>query len=471
MNAVREETSGPLIAEFEGTLPFSLDPFQREAIEKLDRGRGGVLVSAPTSSGKTIVAEYAIFRALREGAKVLYTTPLKALSNQKYHDFVRAYGESLVGLVTGENTIHDDAPVVVMTTEILRNLIYEDPGRLDLVRYVVLDEVHYIDDFPRGSVWEEIVIQAPLTIKLVGLSATIGNYREIADWMAENRGGMETVFHNVRPVELKMWLAINNRFYPLFKTDGGIDQRTWSKAAQEEESSYRIGGYRGLPSNDLLHVIDQLRSLDMLPAIYFIFSRPGCREALQRCAYHGSELTQLMGRAGRRGIDVIGHGAILKEADVEVGTIYEVAMGPTLVVESKFLPSYNMALNLLRVYTPAEAEALMQRSFGQFQKRLAVSDTGERLANVREQLADIRRMWDDPEISIEDVAQYFKTEERRRSIRIELKRLRSEAGAQRRGRGGRRTRAMRGPQRTAERLEGEAEGLRDRQRRPKVARS
>ena len=150
-----------LAGQFEATLPFKLDPFQREAIEKLDRGRGGVLVSAPTSSGKTVVAEYAIFRALREGRKVIYTTPLKALSNQKYHDFVREYGEAGVGLVTGENTINDDAPVVVMTTEILRNLIYEDPARLDLVGYVVLDEVHYIDDFPRGSVWEEIVIQAP----------------------------------------------------------------------------------------------------------------------------------------------------------------------------------------------------------------------------------------------------------------------------------------------------------------------
>src|SRR6201988_419268 len=144
------------LAEFEATLPFQLDGFQKEAIEKLDSGRGGVLVSAPTSSGKTIVAEYAIFRALRDGVKVIYTTPLKALSNQKYHDFVRAYGEATVGLVTGENTINDDAPVVVITTEILRNLIYEDPGRLDLVRYVVLDEAHYIDDFPRGSVWEGV---------------------------------------------------------------------------------------------------------------------------------------------------------------------------------------------------------------------------------------------------------------------------------------------------------------------------
>ena len=573
------KTVDSLVDEFEESLPFSLDAFQREAIDKLESGNGGVLVSAPTSSRKTIVPEYAIFSARRAGAKVLYTTPLKALSNQKYHDFVRAYGEATVGLVTGENTINDAAPVVVMTTEILRNLIYEDPARLDLVRYVVLDEVHYIDDFPRGSVWEEIVIQAPRTIKLVGLSATIGNYREIADWMAENRGGMETVFHDVRPVELKMWLAINNRLYPLFKGDGGIDQRTWSKAAQEEEASYRIGGYRGLPSNDLLHVIEELRRFDMLPAIYFIFSRRGCREALQRCAYHEidlttaaekeaidlvaaerlqglkdqdeealfrrmvdarllrrglaehhagllpyhkemveelfqrglikvvfatetlslginmpargvvvssftkfdgvnfstlttGELTQLMGRAGRRGIDVIGHGAILKEADVEVGTIYEVAMGPTLVVESKFLPSYNMALNLLRVYTPEEAEALMQRSFGQFQKRLAATETDERLTNVRERLADVRRMWDDPQVSIDDVAQYFKIEDRRRAIRIELRRLRREAGAERRGRhGGRRGRGMGHATRLAQRLEIEAKGLLERQRKLKVVRS
>jgi len=216
-----------LVDDFQASLPFQLDPFQREAIEKLDHGKGGVLVSAPTSSGKTVVAEYAIFRALREGQKVVYTTPLKALSNQKYHDFVREYGESTVGLVTGENTINDDAPVVVMTTEILRNLIYEDLQRLDPVRYVVLDEVHYIDDFPRGSVWEEIVIQAPLSIKLVGLSATIGNYREIAEWMAENRGGMETVFHERRPVELKMCSGMHNSgSAPVSKWCGHIGSNT-----------------------------------------------------------------------------------------------------------------------------------------------------------------------------------------------------------------------------------------------------
>jgi ATP-dependent RNA helicase HelY len=568
---------GSLVDEFAATLPFELDPFQKEAIAKLDAGRGGVLVSAPTSSGKTVVAEYAIFRALHEGSKVIYTTPLKALSNQKYHDFVREYGDATVGLVTGENTINDEAPVVVMTTEILRNLIYEDLKRLDMVRYVVLDEVHYIDDFPRGSVWEEIVIQAPTTMKMVGLSATIGNFKDIADWMAENRGGMETVFHDVRPVELKLWLAMHNRFFPLFKSDGAIDQRTWSKAAEEEEASYRVGGFSRLPSNDLLHVIEELKRLDILPAIYFIFSRRGCREALQRCSYHEldlttaqekeaidrvaaerlqglkdrdeeslfrrmvdarllrrglaehhagllpyhkemveelfqrglikvvfatetlslginmpargvvvssftkfdganfsnlttGELTQLMGRAGRRGIDVIGHGVILKESDVETGTIYEVAMGPTLVVESKFLPSYNMALNLLRTYTPEQAEALMERSFGQFQKRLAEDRTRERLANVRARLADIRHLWDDHEVSIEDVAQYFKLEDRRRAIRIELKRLRREAGAERRGRRGR-TRALGSAGRLVQRLEVEAKGLLERQKKLKLVRS
>jgi ATP-dependent RNA helicase HelY len=572
------KTADSLVEEFEATLPFKLDGFQREAIEKLDAGRGGVLVSAPTSSGKTVVAEYAIYRALNAGSKVIYTTPLKALSNQKYHDFVREYGEATVGLVTGENSINPDAPVVVMTTEILRNLIYEDVQRLDMVSHVVLDEVHYIDDFPRGSVWEEIVVQAPTTIKLVGLSATIGNFREIAEWMAENRGGMETVFHDVRPVELKLWLAINNRFLALFKGDGGIDQRTWSKAVEEEEASYRVGRYSRLPSNDLLHVIEELRRGDMLPAIYFIFSRRGCREALQRCSYHEidlttaaekeaidrvaadrlqaltdhdeealfrrmvdarllrrglaehhagllpyhkemveelfqrglikvvfatetlslginmpargvvvssftkfdgtnfsnlttGELTQLMGRAGRRGIDVIGHGVILKESDVEIGTIYEVAMGPTLVVESKFLPSYNMALNLLRIYTPEQADALMERSFGQFQKRLAGERTKERLANVRARLDDIRNLWDDREVSIDDVAQYFKLEDRRRAIRIELKRLRREAGSERRGRRGKHTRALGSAGRLVQRLEIEAKGLLERQHKLKVVRS
>src|ERR1700716_539305 len=561
------------LREFQESRPWPLDPFQVEAIEKLD-SNNGVLVSAPTSSGKTVVADYCNFRALKDGRKAIYTTPLKALSNQKYHDFVQEYGAESVGLVTGENTINDQAPIVVMTTEILRNLIYEDLPRLDPVRYVVLDEVHYIDDFPRGSVWEEVIIQTPNHVKFVGLSATIGNYRDLARWMSENRGPVATVFHEERPTELKLWLAMGNRFCQLVAEDGGIDQRTWQHAVQEEEAAYRVHNFRDLRSNDMLRVIGELERMEMVPAIYFIFSRRGCREALQRCSYHdfdlttdaekaeidrlsserlaaladsfeaalfrrmvdGSmmrrglaehhagllpyhkaldehlfqaglikvafatetlslginmpakavvvssftkfdgvnfstlttgELTQLMGRAGRRGIDVIGHGVILKESDVEVGTIYEVAMGPTLVVESKFLPSYNMALNLLRVYTPEEAEGLMQRSFGQFQKRLAAEHTKERLENVRQRLADIRRLWDDPDVSIEDVGQYFKLDDRRRAIRIELKRLRREAGAGRRGRrGGSRAEGSAG--RLVQRLEVEAKGLMERQKKLKV---
>jgi len=528
--------------EFRATRPWPLDPFQVEAIEKLDTHRG-VLVSAPTSSGKTVVADYCNFRARREGTKVIYTTPLKALSNQKFRDFQREFGEAHVGLVTGENTINDEAPIVVMTTEILRNVIYEDLPRLDPVGYVVLDEVHYIDDFPRGSVWEEVIIQAPAHIKLVGLSATIGNYAELARWMSENRGPVATVFHEERPTELRLWLAMRNRFHRLFGPDGGIDQETWARGAEEEEASFRVRGFRHLPSNDMLRVIGELRRMDMVPAIYFIFSRRGCREALQRCAFHEfdltndrekraidqltgerlrsltdpdeaalfhqmmdanmlrrglavhhagllpyhkelveelfqaglmkvvfatetlslginmparavvvssftkfdgvnfatlttGELTQLMGRAGRRGIDTIGHGVILKEADVEIGTIYEVAMGEGLVVESRFLPSYNMALNLLRLYTPEQADELMSRSFGQFQKRLASEHTADRLDNIRDRLRDLDATWDCTRCRPEDVSEYFRLEDRLRAIRIEIRRLRREAvPVPRRGRG------------------------------------
>src|SRR6202048_1909779 len=201
------------LREFQESRPWPLDDFQIEAIEKLDT-HNGVLVSAPTSSGKTVVADYCNFRALREGSKVIYTTPLKALSNQKFHDFQRQHGTDKVGLGTGENTINHEAPIVVMTTEILRNVIYDDVQQLDLVRYVVLDEVHYIDDFPRGSVWEEVIVQAPAHVKFVGLSATIGNYRELARWMSENRGPVATVYHAERPTELRLWLAMRHGFHP-----------------------------------------------------------------------------------------------------------------------------------------------------------------------------------------------------------------------------------------------------------------
>src|ERR1700682_885449 len=214
-------TPQSLIDAFQATLPWPLDPFQIEAIEKLEAHQG-VLVSAPTSSGKTVIADYAVFRGLETHARTIYTTPLNALSNQKYRDYRRLHGEGYVGLVTGENTINPGAPVVVMTTEILRNLIYEDPQRLQRVHYVILDEVHYIDDFPRGAVWEEIIIQAPRHIKFIGLSATISNFQEVAGWMSQQRGDIATVSVTKRPVELRLWLAVRNDFYRLIEDPGAI---------------------------------------------------------------------------------------------------------------------------------------------------------------------------------------------------------------------------------------------------------
>ncbi|HEX3629518.1 MAG TPA: DEAD/DEAH box helicase, partial [Candidatus Dormibacteraeota bacterium] len=279
-----------LIDAFQAALPWPLDPFQTEAIEKLE-SHHGVLVSAPTSSGKTVIADYAVFRALQTDTRAIYTTPLKALSNQKYRDYRRLHGEGYVGLVTGENTINPLAPIVVMTTEILRNLIYEDPERLHRVRYVILDEVHYIDDFPRGAVWEEIIIQAPGHIKFIGLSATISNFEEVAEWMSRQRGDVATVSVIKRPVELRLWLSVRNQFYPLLDPQGGIPRDTRHAAQAEDSADFRLSQLRRPPENDLLPVVDRLRQREFLPAIYFIFSRRGCREALARCAAHGFNLT------------------------------------------------------------------------------------------------------------------------------------------------------------------------------------
>src|SRR5579864_4160768 len=289
-----------LIAAYEATLPFSLDEFQREAIAKLERSRG-VLVSAPTSSGKTVVAEYAIWRRLsaperlrREPgvpADVIYTTPLKALSNQKFRDLGARYGAAHIGLVTGEHTVNDGAPVVVMTTEILRNVLYDEPARVDRVGDVVLDEVHYIDDYPRGTVWEEVIIEAPPHIRLIGLSATVSNVDEIAAWMSGLRGAIETVTRTERPVALETWLAIDNALHPLFDAHGNAARRTLELAQSDTLRDPRLRYARRAPDNDLLRVIDELDRRRMLPAIYFIFSRRGCREALARCDLHDVDLT------------------------------------------------------------------------------------------------------------------------------------------------------------------------------------
>ena len=232
--------SNASIEAFLGQLPWPADDFQIEAIEKLERSNG-VLVSAPTSSGKTVVADYVVWKSFLDTAvsphRVVYTTPLKALSNQKYRDLCHRHGEENIGLITGEHTVNEDAPVVVMTTEILRNIIYEEPERLDSVRDVVLDEVHYIDDFPRGTVWEEVIIEAPRHIRFIGLSATVSNVDELAQWMSERRGEIATVKRTERPVSLHLWLALSNSFHNLFEPGGAVNRKTLDLARNAEVMS------------------------------------------------------------------------------------------------------------------------------------------------------------------------------------------------------------------------------------------
>ncbi len=268
--------------DFEQRYEFPLDPYQREAIGHLSAGRS-VLVAAPTGSGKTIVAEYALEKARAEGLKFFYTAPIKALSNQKYRDLSAAYPAGEVGLLTGDNSINGEAPLVVMTTEVLRNMIYEGSPLLDRLGVVVLDEVHYMQDPVRGGVWEEIVILLPQQVKLVALSATVSNARDLADWMNSLRGGLDVVVTSERPVKLNNFYFVGRALAPLFAKNlvRLVDEQLeLVKKAQEAHG----GGRRRRGGPDLrprrTDVIKELDRRDMLPAIYFLFSRAACDDSV-----------------------------------------------------------------------------------------------------------------------------------------------------------------------------------------------
>jgi ATP-dependent RNA helicase HelY len=289
---------------FASRLPFPLDDFQRDAIAGLEGG-GSVLVAAPTGSGKTVVAEFACWLALEQGVKCFYTTPLKALSNQKFGDLVAQHHARNVGLLTGDNSINGEASLVVMTTEVLRNMLYEGSAALRGLRYVVLDEVHYLQDPYRGAVWEEVLIHLPPEVKVVCLSATVSNVDEFGGWLRALRGDTRVVVERTRPVELRNLVMAGDRLYPLLGADGRANPeltRIWTRATAADARDRGRPGYRGnrgarrgargdtyTPSR-----VEMVRSLferDMLPAICFIFSRNGCDEAVDACARAGIELT------------------------------------------------------------------------------------------------------------------------------------------------------------------------------------
>ncbi|MFZ4585008.1 MAG: DEAD/DEAH box helicase [Acidimicrobiia bacterium] len=527
-------------ASFESSLSFSLDPFQIDAFDALDGGKS-VLVAAPTGSGKTLVAEYAVAAALAAGAKVFYTTPLKALSNQKYGDLVKRYGTDAVGLLTGDNSINGDAAIVVMTTEVLRNMIYARSRALDGLRYVVLDEVHYLQDRTRGPVWEEVIIHLPPTVDLVCLSATVSNAEEFADWIHTVRGETVAVIEERRPVDLvHLYLAAQRgrdhlHLLPTFIERPGAEPRPNPEAARLDRVGH-AGGNRGrggrprsrLAAPGRVETVELLDDEDMLPAIVFVFSRNGCDKAVAEAVHAGlhlttaeeraeirriadahlegltdddldvlgwhewitglengfaahhaglvppmkeaveeafaaglvkvvyatetlslginmpartvvieklskftgqrhefltpGEYTQLAGRAGRRGIDSIGYVVVCWNPFVPFDQVAGLASRRTYALTSSFRPTYNMAANLVRRYTPAEAHHLLNLSFAQYRTDRDVVAMERQLERARSAFDRARRH---AQSDLGDVDEY-------RRLTTELERERAERGSGRR---------------------------------------
>ncbi|MGH2806262.1 MAG: DEAD/DEAH box helicase [Actinomycetota bacterium] len=477
-----EATPHELAVAFERSYGFTFDDFQRRACEVLAEG-SSVLVAAPTGAGKTVVGEFAAWVALRGGGKAFYTTPIKALSNQKYADFLGVYGPDKVGLLTGDNSVNGDAPIVVMTTEVLRNMIYEDSPTLGGLHYVVLDEVHYLQDPYRGAVWEEVLIHLPVDVQIVSLSATVSNAEEFGDWLQTLRGRTDVIIEEQRPVDIRHWYFASDELLPMFveKPNGEVlanprgrelDRRR-KRGAERPGRGGRRPHYKRARIPFRSEVIDRLSGEDMLPAIYFIFSRKGCDEAVRQClrenirltspeertaiveyaqtkvadlplneldvlgfnewleglrrgiaAHHAGmippfkevveelfsrslvqavfatetlalginmpartvvieslmkftgekheqltpgQYTQLSGRAGRRGIDELGHSVVLLQKFIPFDGITRLASTRTYPLVSSFRPSYNMAVNLVRNYDRSEAQHLVNSSFAQFQ--------------------------------------------------------------------------------------------------------
>jgi ATP-dependent RNA helicase HelY len=536
---------------FAARYPFALDDFQVEAIEALDAGES-VLVAAPTGSGKTVVAEFAVERALDQGSKAFYTTPLKALSNQKFGDLVARYGAAKVGLLTGDNSINSEAPVVVMTTEVLRNMLYEKSPTLLGLSSVVLDEVHYLQDPYRGAVWEEILIHLPLSVPVVCLSATISNAEEFGEWIGTLRGPTRVVIEERRPVPLEHHYLIGHELHPMHvQQDGELTPNPYIVSLDQEEVRFRTyyrresrqaqhqriprprEGHRRVYVPRREEVVEVLAQNEMLPAIYFVFSRAGCdrsvewlmdsgirlttreeaerirefadmrvawmaeedletlgfyefREALSAgiAAHHAGmlpvfketveelfkaglvkvvfatetlslginmpaktvviedlwkfsgerhelltpgEYTQLTGRAGRRGIDEIGHAVVVFQRQVPFERVASLATTRTYELSSSFRPSYNMAVNLVRNYTRDQAHHLLNSSFAQFLADRGVVALEREIERDTAHLAGYRQQM---HCHLGDFAEYWRLREKAEQIREEARKGRTRVRAE-----------------------------------------
>ena len=293
--AAKKRGTHPLTTEFIGQFEFGFDEFQIQACHAVEDGKG-VLVAAPTGAGKTVVGEFAAFSALSRGKKCFYTTPIKALSNQKYFEFVERFGEDRVGLLTGDTNVNSDADVLVMTTEVLRNMLYANSSTLTNLGSVVMDEVHYLADKFRGAVWEEVLIHLMESVQVISLSATVSNAEEFGEWLGEVRGSTEVIVSEIRPIPLYQHVLIGNRLIDLFSEPGRVNPEI---LGLEREALRRQKAPRGRrdryddSDNRLTRadIIDKLQRENLLPAITFIFSRAGCDAAVKQCLQAGIKLT------------------------------------------------------------------------------------------------------------------------------------------------------------------------------------